>query len=51
MRGDLVKVLKELLERKIAFDGIIIETTGGAAAHVLCLLYQNHQYKLHVCLV
>jgi hypothetical protein len=35
VRGDLVKVLKELLERKIAFDGIIIETTGRAAKCVL----------------
>ena len=34
VRGDLVKVLKELLDRKIAFDGIIIETTGGVAGHM-----------------
>lgn len=28
VRGDLVKVLTELLERKVHFDGVIIETTG-----------------------
>ena len=41
VRGDLIRIISKLLERRDSFDYLIIETTGLADPAPVCLLYTS----------